>query len=203
MGRDRDQRAGGRLPIGDARRCPVQPALVHGGQFRRRSLAAEHPLVRSPDPHPGPEPIDLGADGDDLAGQIRTDDERKRQRHGHRAGADADVDRIDARRPDAHEHLPRPGNGIGQVAAADALGRTDGGDECGADVIDSGLLGHGLDARVQRTRQPHAPEHGHGPDDHPAADILRSEFFTTSPSGTGKKRTFSGKKTGRPRGAAT
>ena len=59
----------------------------------------------------------------DRAGQVAADDERKRQRHGHRAGANVGVDRIDRHGPDLDQHLAGGRLGRRQIAVDDFVGR--------------------------------------------------------------------------------
>ena len=75
--------------------------------------------------------MDFLPDRDDFAGQIAAHDKRKREREGHRSGANVGVDRIDGAGPDAHERLAWPRDRIGKAADLDHVRGTCAGDEGG------------------------------------------------------------------------
>ncbi len=84
---------------GSARRPPrsaYAPSCALGGADHVDAVAGSHALH-------------VGADRFDLAGRVRARDVGQRGQARVRAGADVRVDRVDAGRADAHEHLRRPG----------------------------------------------------------------------------------------------
>ena len=122
MRRDANQRHGGSRFLADARRQRIEPPLVDRGVLRERPLPAEQTLVRAPHPVARSETLHRGTDLFDRPGQVAADDERKRERHGNRAGANVGVDRIDRHGPHAHQHLVGGRLGRGQIAIDDVLG---------------------------------------------------------------------------------
>src|SRR5262245_29602980 len=85
----------------------MKPALVDCGILGKRSLAAEHTLIRSPHAIADAKSAHARSDSFDRARQIAADDERQRDVHLHGAAADVSVDRIERRCRDLNQNLPR------------------------------------------------------------------------------------------------
>ncbi len=105
VGRDAHQRHGGGVLVGDFLGRGIKPALVDGGIFGERPLAAQQPLIAPPDPVAFAIFRRRRADRLDHPGQVAADNKRLRQVHRIHAGADVRIDRIDGHRLDLDEHL--------------------------------------------------------------------------------------------------
>ena len=118
VGGDSHQRHRRGLFVGNAGRRRVQPLLVDRRQLSERALPAKYALVGAP--HAIADAKSCGAASRHFhhACQIAADHKRPRQRHGRRATANVDVDRVDRRGFHLHEHLAIAGRGIGKFADA-------------------------------------------------------------------------------------
>src|SRR5262249_50834683 len=94
MGRDANERDRGRGLVAHIRWRGIEPLFVYAGVLGNRSLPAEQPLVRSPDPVADFETVYVRPNGGHRAGQVAARDVWLRQRHGHDAGTDVEVDGV-------------------------------------------------------------------------------------------------------------
>ncbi len=120
---DAHERAGGGGFVGHAVGNGIEPALVDRGILGKCALPAEESLVAAPHAVADFESLRVWAELLDDAGQVAADDERQRDTHLDRAGADVRIDRVECGGLYAHQHLAAGGLGRGQVADDDVFGR--------------------------------------------------------------------------------